>query len=202
MKRLTALLGSAAVAAFTLLGCSAPSVHPLISDSVATTDEGLAGAWHEADSTDNTYVVTPVGENQYRLTMIPESADSQVSALALRLGKLGGATLAQITVTESAGNRVSEAAPGVAMPVYQFMKLEREGDKLNVWFMSTGWLKELSDKGVLDIAHTRLTDDPHILLTAPTEDLQKFYTRNLKTEGAWDGPHALVRGVAPRKPKQ
>ncbi|CAG0979682.1 hypothetical protein PHYC_01697 [Phycisphaerales bacterium] len=201
MKLRSALLVTAAIAAFTFLGCSAPSVNPLVSDSIATTDEGLSGTWHEADSTDNTYVVTPVGDKQYRLTMIPEDGDAHVSALAMRLAKVGGETFVQIAVTQAAGNRVSESAPGVVMPVYQFMKFERAGDTLNVWFMSTGWLKELSDKGVLEIAHTRLPDDPHILLTASTEDLQKFHTKHLKTEGAWDGPHALVRGVAPRKPK-
>jgi hypothetical protein len=82
------------------------------------------------------------------------------------------------------------------IPSHLVMKVEKLESALKFWPLQHDWLRTLLLKHPDKIDHLIVSDDNkpengRVVLTAHTDQLQKFILTNLKTEGAWTDPVTL-----------
>ena len=67
-------------------------------------------------------------------------------------------------------------------------------DSFSIAMMDGDWLKGLSDRNQLDLAHERINDDM-IALTASTQELQAFALRHADDKEAFDDGDVYYRAA-------
>ena len=72
-----------------------------------------------------------------------------------------------------------------------FTRIWLEGDTLRMASLENDWLKAQIDGGKLSIPHMQHEDD--IVLTASTQELQKFVLEVAEDAGAFPHPGKLIR---------
>src|SRR5262245_52327587 len=172
------------VAASVLTSC-APSLHPFFTDKDIVFNEALLGAW-VSDSGDKC-LFTKSGDHYDFLYVDDESARFDA-----RLIELGGVKFLDLYPKTQAKN--NDISPANFVPAHTLARLTIGNDSISIAMMDGDWLKQLSDRKQLELAHERLADGS-IVLTAPTRDLQAFVMKHAddkKLFGAADAYHRLT----------
>jgi len=147
-------------------GCLALSVHPLYTDEDVFFESALIGTWAE-DKDGDTWAFELLEEDAYRLII---TEDGEASNFVAHLLRLEDHTFLDLFPEElEHGNGWYQFH---FLPVHTFFRLSLEGDKLELAFLDPEWLKDRSKAGELQLYH-EFRDD-QIILTASTEELQKF----------------------------
>jgi hypothetical protein len=173
-----------------LAGCMVTSVYPFYTEKDVTFDLKVGGSWTNTADADDHWVFENDGTNGYRLEY---SNTTSTNHVAVTLFKLQDTSFMDFVSRDA-----TEAIQPPPIPSHMLFRVTVSPDRIKMAPLSYEWLEKLVDKNPTAIRHYLVTDPDHhdshlIVLTADTAELQKFVTRNLKTEDAWKDPFELVK---------
>lgn len=165
--------------ALVLAGCFVPSVNPLYTEKDLVFDPALVGTWGEPKD-DERYIFARAGEKAYTWTVKEKDGDSEFDA---RLLQLGGHRFLDALLVRMKGDWKGSSFGRIAMvarPAHIFFKVELTNGTLRLGGLDPERLGKLLKSQPALIAHEwvkepdAINDEPRVLLTASTADLQKF----------------------------
>lgn len=179
-------------AAAALVGCTSPSLNPLVSEDVRIRDPGIVGVWAKAeeDSDDRSRYTITSEDGGYLLKW--DEGGKPERRWSFLLAKLGDHVFADLTMTRPDAEKLEDRVGTVAVPTHSFMRVRREGDRMSVWVVNDDWLDEGLRAGTLKLAHAR-HGEGELLLTATTPELQAFFRQHAGTAAAWRDEFRLDR---------
>ncbi len=212
MKRV-ALLCVGLAAAFIFGGCGTPSINALATEATTVADEGLVGSWLPADSDDSDSakaIVVTVGhaEDKTYLLSVPAEEDQggagKPMTLALRVVALGDHRFLDVTAPDAKLDELKDYG-AVLLPLHHIYKVSRKDDVLTLWEIDGEWLGQELQGRRIRLDHANVGESKSEVLTASTEDLQKFFLANADQKKLFPTPVELKRvpvkpAAAPVKP--
>ncbi|WP_163714643.1 hypothetical protein [Mangrovibacterium lignilyticum] len=186
---------SAVFLLFLVCSCIVVSYHPLYTEKDLFANDLLLGSWLEDDSTVWQFSFDFKGE------AVPENVDStayllrlsgkgetelSASSFKVHLIKLEGQYFLDFFLQEyrSSADNGPDFFDLHVVPVHSFACLDLTGEQAVIRWFDPGWLEDLAKKGELDIKYE--VEDGNYLLTASTEELQKFVVKYSKDPEALD----------------
>jgi hypothetical protein len=188
---------SAACAAWLIGGCVVQTINPLFGEKDFIFQPGLAGTWvqKEENKEQGTWVFEQDGRH-YNLTHTDEKGSKATFKVAA--GRLGtNVFLNSMLEDPMTGTNMNDFAAVHLVPTYTFIRLRKTAAGMTFAAMNLEWLSKLLEENPKSIAHVmrKVGEDKIPLLTASTEDLQKFVTKYADDEKAFGNEIKLV----PRK---
>jgi hypothetical protein len=163
MKKLLVVL----LALLPLAGC-VPSLNPLYLDSDLVFDPALIGVWtHEKEI----WKFEKDGEQKYKFVHTDDQNHS--AQFAAHLLKIKGRRFLDVLIEKIGKDEINPWAGAALIPGHLFIKVERIQPALEIAVMDPDWLEKHLKTHPKEITHLQ-TSDKRILLTASTEELQKF----------------------------
>jgi hypothetical protein len=148
-----------------MVSCLVTSVHPLYTKKDLTFVPELVGSWEN----DDVWTFEQSGKNAYELTL-KEQDNEKTGVYETHLVKLGKYLFLDLYPEES---EMEDSVYDIHLvPTHSFWRVEIKKDVLRLAIMDNEWLERMIDGNKVSIAHVRLED--RIVLTAPTQELQKF----------------------------
>ena len=185
------VLVSAVFLTILMIGCL-PSVHPLYTDDDLIFREELLGTWlgpstgfHRTDETE-TWKFEQDDEKTYALTHITESDTTHFLGHLVQLGDMYFLDL----VLEDA-DQLSDFAQYHIFPVHTFSKVTFNEGQVSLEMFNSNWIIDMIDENRIRIKHEKASD--LILLTASTEELQKFILKYGDEKKSYSEPIVLKR---------
>jgi len=195
-----------------LLTACLTSVHPLYTEKDRRFDDRLIGAWNQLtfshvkyDGDTETTTVTfdeeghwffseeedkdREGPAAYKLLHWDEGETDTAEYEAV-LMELGGVSFLDIFPEDVPVNNT--LAFMTLFPTHLFAKVELDSDTTRLKFFNGDWLVDLIEENRVRIKHEQ-SGGEHTLLTAGTEDLQKFVLKYLEEEKAYGDELILIR---------
>lgn len=173
-----------------LVSCLVTSVHPLYTEKDLTFVPELLGTWEN----DDVWTFEQSGKNAYELT-IKESSGSeggqdneQIGVYEAHLVKLGKFLFLDLYPDDT---EIEDFNDIHLVPTHSFWRVEIEKDALRMAYIDYDWLEEMIDGNKVNIAHVRLED--RIVLTAPTQELQKFVLKYAEDTDAFPESEEMHR---------
>lgn len=167
-----------------LSGCI-PSIHKLYHEKDLLFKSELLGNW-EDDNSDWIFEAN-AEQNGYMLTYIEDRtifADSGTrSEFDVHLVKLGGSYFIDLYPGDNDHLELGFLLTVTLFPVHIFAKVEFLDQKVLIRFFDPGWLEDLLEEGRIQIAHEDIEDG--FVLSASTDELQKFVTKYANTDEAF-----------------
>lgn len=181
-----------------LFGC-VPSVNPLYTEKDVVFDPALMGAW-SGDNNKETWAFEKSGDKAYKLLQTDE--DGRTAEFEVHLVRLKEHRFLDLYLVDPGmekDSKMNSYAGFALIPGHMFMKVTQIQPTLQIAFLDPDWLKELLEKNPRAIAHKKIpgnsgdkTED-RIVLTAETEDLQKFILKHINDEKIFGEPGELRR---------
>jgi hypothetical protein len=192
-KRILAAL-ALTIAAGLLSGCIVTSVYPYYTEKDVVFDPALAGGWVKVGEANEHWSFAPEGTNGYQLTYV---SGNQTNLMKVHLFKLGGERFLDLFSAESPGDVMPPPIPS-----HLLFRVTQMTPNLGWAPINHEWLKEAVQKNPATIRHHLIRsgekpEDVQVVLTADTEELQRFVVRHLATKEAWEGGFELKREGAP-----
>jgi len=150
-----------------LVGC-VPSLNPFYLDSDIIFDSALIGAWTYEKETWN---FTGDGEKRYKFVHTDDQGHT--AQFVANLIKIKDRRFLDFFIQKIGSDDIDPWAGASLIPGHLLIKVERIGATLDIAAMNPDWLDEHLKKNPKAIAHQRASDK-RVLLTASTEELQKF----------------------------
>lgn len=168
-------------------GCFVRSLHPIYMERDLVFEPALLGEWSEAGSKE-LWKFSRDDANGY--IFIHTDEEGRRGNFRARLAKIGGVFLLDLVPVgpESKGNLVHELH---FLPVHSFLHLERIAPTLRMRAPDQDWLERFLAAHPDAVRHDTIDGD--IVLTAPTGELQAFWTGHLGTKGAFGDASELTR---------
>ncbi|RMG66766.1 MAG: hypothetical protein D6722_14390 [Bacteroidetes bacterium] len=182
------------------------SVHPLYTPETLRSDARLLGQWHEANfvTTQNGRTIqtddngfwhfdqktNEEGQTFYRLTQLGEgSEEGDTAHFDVHILQLGDELFVDF-YPEDVPMRNNFAAM-MLFPGHIFARIAFEADRVHLHMFNGDWLMDLIQQNRIRISHEQSGD--RILLTASTEELQKFVQKYAGEEKAYGDEIILSR---------
>ena len=193
MNQLSTRLATATAALFAVMlflaGCVVTSIYPYYADKDLVFDRAVLGDWVEAGQTNepSEYMrFEPMGTNGYWVTGL---GGSETNSFEVRLFRLKE----QLFIDTCPTNRSLDS-----VPVHQVSKVMKIGPRIETANLNYDWLKKLLEKNPKAIRHMVLRDpgeekNGRIVLTADTQELQRFILKYSDNTNAWKEPSQLKR---------
>jgi len=189
-------LATLLTAAFLMVGCSTPCLHPIATKESTMTDAGLVGKWVESKDADATYIIAAADNDTYTLESIPNDTKKKRQNYAFTLFHLADNRFIDLTISPKDREDLGEKYGSLIVPLHVFMKVDHNGDSLKVSFVNEDWLKSGLKDGTHKLRHETVEEDTDgFLITASTAELEQFLIRNAGNGKAWDKPMLLERVV-------
>lgn len=176
-----------------MIGCL-PSVHPLYTDDDLIFREELLGTWlgpstgfNRTDETE-TWKFEQDDEKTYTLTHITESDTTYFLGHLVQLGDMYFLDL----ILENA-DQLSNFAQYHIFPVHTFSKVTFNESQVSLEMFNSNWIIDMIDENRIRIKHEKASD--LILLTASTEELQKFILKYGEEKKSYSEPIVLKRVI-------
>ncbi|MCX6233587.1 MAG: hypothetical protein NT175_02540 [Bacteroidetes bacterium] len=185
---------------FMLLAGCIPSLHPLYTDKDRISMDEIMGVWLSAEGTSMYYIIAdPDDQPSYTFTYfeLPKKndlfqRDSTPANLEVNLVRLGGATFMDFYPGDNEYlDKMNTLLAIHLIPAHTFAKFRISNDTLTIWRFDPDWLKKLFEENRIRISHEKLEDQ--IVLTASTEELQKFVAKYADDPEAYIDPEVLIR---------
>jgi hypothetical protein len=183
-----ALLLFAVAACAVLGGCYVQSLQPLFSDRTTIFDPSLLGTWVAEEDDEFVFTLEDTSRGVYRLISDESGATARFQAV---LTDFDGVRFIDIFPEEP--NNDNGFYRDHLMRVHSILKVERMADTLSVADFDAEWLSTMAAEKKLSIPHVSL--DGAVLLTASTEELQKFVRTYARTPEAFSEPVRLRRAL-------
>lgn len=178
------------IVAIIATGCIT-SVHPLFTNKELIFRPELIGAWQDGDET---MVFRGIDSTHYSILDINKT---DTTRLIGRLGKLGGHYFLDMTIDPDE-KKVNDLLGAYIFPVHIFFKVSLGDNQLNMdaFAFSSDWLEKLIQEKRIRIKHE--VENKQVLLTASTEELQKFVIKYADEPKAFeDNPSVFNRITVP-----
>jgi hypothetical protein len=146
-----------------LAGCPARSIHPLFTEKEAVFNPSLIGSWNNKDEI---YTFEKLKESIYRLVIRPRD-ENDSAVYTVTLGKIGESWFFD-------SYPIVNSNEHHFMSVHVFTRMVLSGDSLSIATLEDDWLLKMIEEKKIKISHTRRENE--IILTASTNELQKFFT--------------------------
>jgi hypothetical protein len=191
--RKTSIISSgilAALVALCMQGCIVVSVHPFYKEADVTYNKAFEGDWTDQDNNRWRIHQNPFKQNSYELHVAKNGRDV---ALIGHLFKLGKSTYLDLTPSDDNTEEVLVYDLHL-IPTHSIARVDRLTDNNVVikWF-NEEWLRTMFTQNKIRIAHELIMDenpkskdDGMYLLTASTEDLQKFVEKYGDDESVYE----------------
>ena len=179
--------------AFLLGGCVL-SVHPLFSEDDLVFEEKLLGVWAEKQDSQERWEFGRHGDrDDRRYTIVYTDTEGKTGEFLASLGKLNDMLFLDLYPAEADVN-ANEFYKYHLLGVHTFLKVEQIGPTLQMRMMSHDKMKEMLEADQNLVKHEVLEEpDSRIMLTASTEELQRFMVEHANDEGLFDEPTHLRR---------
>ena len=180
---------SLSLAALLFSGCVVQSISPLAEkDYVAY--PGLTGTWTQKDDGKETGLWTFVAEDKhYKLTHTDEKKHKAIFQVAA--GKIGTNVFLDFFPDDLLpGSELNEFAAAHLIGAHIFVKAMKTNDALLLIAMDVEWLEKYLEQNPNGIAH--VVQDKRPILTASTEELQKFVAKYTNEEKVFKNEIMLV----------
>jgi hypothetical protein len=188
------------VTAGVLCGC-VPSLHCLFTDRELVFEEKLLGVWAGDNSEETWEFKRYSNEEDKRYKLIYTDSEGQAGEFAAKLGKLNEMMFLDL-YPEAPDINANDFYKHHLLGVHTFMKIERIEPTLRMRAMSPDKMKEKLEADPNLIKHEILEErDSQILLTASTEELQRFMIEHANDEGLFDEPSDMRR-LEVKEPKE
>lgn len=170
-----------AIAAFMLIisGCI-PSLHPLYTEGDLLFDKELLGTWKNGDET---WVFTAEDENTYHLKILNQE---DTTNLFVHMIELGGFRFLDFYPADNDHVDIPDNLIMNLLPVHTFARFQYDKKNFEVGYFDPEWLQKLFEQNRIRIRH-EVVEDGNIVLTAPTEELQKFVAKYADDKNAYTG---------------
>lgn len=172
----------ALAASLWLTGCVVTSIYPFYQAKDLAFDSALLGLWQDAkeDSTDKeSWAFEKLDERTYKLITADGEKKNEFDA---HLFKLKGALFLDL---------LSRERPDNAAPLHFLLRVDAFAPRLELRLLKYDWLTKLVETNPAAIRHTIVPkksgagEGGDLVLTADTEELQKFVEQHLATTNAW-----------------
>lgn len=192
MKRSLMVIMAAALCA-----CSSPSLQPLAGPESLVSDPGLVGTWVMDPPHQMRVVVTEGKDGRYVGALDVQSAGGTTSLiLDLSLTEIGNDKYVDLYLAKSEREALAARYGFLALPVHQFMVLERDGDELRVTSFKAGWLKEAAATNAFAMEIVPIAGHEIGVITADSGTLTEFLRLHAHDPGAMAGPMVFRRRPA------
>ena len=161
--------------ALALTAC-APSLHSFYTDKDVVFNDSLLGMWVEDSGGICKFAKS--GDNNYELLVM----DDKPARFEARLFEIGDVTFLDL-YPKPLSDEVSLYPENYA-PAHSLARVTIDKNMLSIAMMDGNWLKELSDRGRLELKHERINTDM-VVLTASTRELQAFALRHANDKEAF-----------------
>ncbi|MBN1986337.1 MAG: hypothetical protein JW761_08540 [Prolixibacteraceae bacterium] len=186
-----------AIIVFLFSGCIVYSFYPLYNKEDLFANDILTGKWTDDEGTlwnfEHAYFGKKVPENidSTSYTLFLKDKDDIESEFSVHIVKLGGHYFLDFYMEEFFDDENLVLASFHIIPVHTFAKLTVEENKLIINWFDQDWLEDLIEENKIRIHHENNGD--FILLTAKPDELQKFVTKYVNSEEAFnDGLEAIL----------
>lgn len=178
-KRLLKIAALLAILSIVASGCIT-SVHPLFTKRDLVFRPELIGSWK--DKSGEIMKFSEKDSSYYSIRYISKEDTTQLIG---RLGKLGDHYYLDITIDPN-DKKINDVVGMYIFPVHIFFKVSLKHDQLvmNSFAFSSNWLEKLIKEKRIRIKHE--VENEQVLLTASTEDLQKFVIKYTNEPKAFD----------------
>lgn len=179
-------------------GCVVYSFYPLYTEKDLFPNDILTGSWMDEDSMvwrfehaeiSGKKAPNNIDSTSYVLTLKAE--DEKESEFSIHVIKLADHYFLDFYMEEYVDDENFDLASFHIIPVHTFAKLTIEKDSLFINWFDQDWLEGLIEENKIRIHHENNGDI--ILLTAKPDELQKFVTKYVNSEKAFeDGLDAIL----------
>jgi len=185
-NRNTSLLAAVFTAASLLMSCVVLSVYPFYTEKDVVFDATLLGSWTPKDNDKETWQFEKGRDKAYKFTW----TNNKPMVFEGHLFKLKGQAFIDFFAINSEVETI---------PPHYLMKVVQGPPTLRLATLNEDWLKKLLKRQPKLARHTTIKTDPEhsedyrIVLTAETAELQRFITRHLNADEAWETPTDFER---------
>lgn len=183
----------------TIMSSCVSSLHPLYSADTLTTRSEMEGSWMESDGNGQwTFVKEEaLGYNYYELTYIEKELNSNKtrrSKYNVHLIKLGNYYFLDfgLLLDEEDQEKLLSNVLSPVVITHKFAKIDIINGKLKIHLFDDDWITDLFEKQKIRMKHEKL-ENGGILLTASTEELQKFVKKYANEQQAFSDELILTR---------
>jgi hypothetical protein len=184
---------------FSLLAGCIPSLHPLYTDGDRKRMDAITGKWLSDDSSSMYRITADRDEPSYLFTYSdlsrtggPFGNDSSSADFIVNLVSLNGSDFMDFFPGENDDlENLNILLQVHLIPAHTFAKFRVTQDTIIIWRFDPEWLEDLFDENRIRISHEKIDDQ--IVLTASTEELQKFVSKYADDPSAYVEPEILIR---------
>ena len=180
MKKKLQLFGVGLIAAL-LAGCVVQSINPLLTEKEYISYPSLVGTWAQKEGVKEQGVWKfEQNDKRYKLTHTDEKGRKATFDVAA--GRIGTNVFLNFLLDDpTPGAEINDFAAVHLVPVHTFAKIRKTDAGLTLVAMDLEWLAKLLEENPKVIAHVLRSEGSGTnkwpLLTASTEDLQKFVAK-------------------------
>ena len=182
-----------------LSGCVVYSFYPLYTEKDLFPNDILTGEWHQSDDPKLKwndieatwkFVHPYIGKKENGILdstsyyLVVSDKDSLISKFNVHVIKLGGHYFLDFYLDEFPPDDNIDLAAFHIIPVHTFAKLTVKDDMMIINWFDQDWLSELIRENKIRIHHEE--NDEFVLLTAKPKELQKFVTKYVNSEEAFE----------------
>ncbi|MBS4028143.1 MAG: hypothetical protein KGZ58_05825 [Ignavibacteriales bacterium] len=161
------------------------SLRPLYTDKDLVFDKALIGVWSEENERD-TWTFLKSEKNSYELVYTEKGVPAKLEAHLVQLGSYRFLDIYLKDIPEENGLYNLHI-----IPAHTFSKVRFHGDTLSLSMLDADWAKKMFKENKLTIKHEET--EKGLLLTAPTEDLQKLVLTYAEDKNAFGKESVLIR---------
>lgn len=182
----------ASMAVVTLLSACLPSLNPFYTERELRFEPGLLGEWHQKNVSDGPefWEFEKTGDQNYKLTVTEkDNKDGQFNA---HLFQLGDKLFLDIIPAECKFAPIqTDLVEYSVFPGHLLFQIVQLKPTLKIAFTDFDWLNKFLEKNPKALAHHR--EEKRVILTASTQDLQKFIQNHLNPGELFKEPIELFR---------
>jgi hypothetical protein len=179
-----------------LSGCGIFSLHPLYKNSDLRVKNELIGSWMSSDEDELTVIIDTVGNSKYEFILID---GEDTVAFEMGLMKLKNQYFIDLYPLEDCGFPAGGNCDMVELlvrnyiPIHTFMKLDYTNGDLILTEFDNERLIDLFANNRIRLPHEMINEDEYVVITASTDDLQKFISRYANDLEAFNDPEKYHR---------
>lgn len=163
------------------------SLQPIGTEENAVFEPKLVGVWKEPQSKE-TWAFTRAGEKQYRVQYTLRSGETVT--FSGHLARLENMRILDLRV-ERPDDSENEPTYGFVLPTHWFLRIDQVEPTLQMRQIDYTWLEKLLAHQPDALRHEVIED--RIVLSASTEELQRFLLKYADTKEAFSAPATLKR---------
>lgn len=182
-----------------LPSCTIFSLHPLYTEEELVMETALEGMWKDNDDGDEFVYFEQMDEKMYlfRYMELQEGAENELEmgdTVSFRAGlvQVGEHYFLDLYPYYNDGNN-DEAWYLFRnfVPTHSFVKIEWDADHVTLYLFDYDRMKKLFEQNRIRIKHEMLED--FIVITASTEELQRFIRKYADDDEAFDDPGVFIK---------